>query len=713
MAQQGSKRSSSGWRRRLGRLGSLLAVALLAAACASTPLTSSTRRSSPPTGTDQAPAVAPTTSPSAAGCPNGRTGVTQAMSGRIDGCVRVGDLTPGRYHVRLDGVLMKSSEAAGLAKQGAQRSTVPRIVSLALSPASGTPGTTVTVTGTLASPVSKANSRMNLCWDGCSEGLEYDGVRATWSSPATFHASLVVPDAPWITQDPARVVPLQSGTVPIGVQCLSLQAGCGLQGSEAHAEFHLDVSGSSICTTASACAQLTAAPDRAAPGDIVKITGFAPLSMVIGADQPFVYQLHVAKGVASGPEVRFVTNAKGKGSTVVSRFGHANFTVLAAPSFASLGRVHLDGAAESDTVSPIAADPTNSSRVAWCEPGAIDITATATATPSTTVSTVPATAQLAQAGLVPNPVDTHERAPCVEVALAGGHREAAMAAFSVNPHGTAPPFALLAMVTTDGGRTWQPVPVPKGASETTFGGFRQDASAVQAVFWPASPPSLPASVAQRPLVEVTTDGGLHWSTGRFACPSSGPCVTFAPYRPGNCAMNGAIQPIIVSGDAGGTWTRPAWPQYVQACDPAELVPTGSRSMLLADSGSAYLLLRSSDAGHTWTTVSLPAIPGHPATAAGGAGFNPGQGGLVILPDGSLLAWITRNGATPATSWELLEPTARSWCSARAALGTSGQVRVAPEVLGSRLWWATWPAASDAANAGGIITHEAAWSKVRC
>lgn len=398
MAQQGSKRSSPGWRRHLGRLGSLLAVALLAAACASTPLTSSTRRSSPTRGTDQAPAVAATTSPSAAGCPNGRVGVAQTMSGRIDGCVRVGDLTPGRYHVRLDGVLLKTSEAAGLAKQGAQRSTVPRIVALALSPASGTPGTTVTVTGTLASPVSKASSRITLCWDGCGGGLEYDGVRATWSSPTTFHASLVVPDAPWITQDPARVVPLQSGTVPIGVQCLSLQAGCGLQSSEAHAEFHLDVRASSICTRASACAQLTATPDRAAPGDIVKITGFAPLSSVIGADHPFVYELHVAKGAASGPEVRFVISTKGKGSTVVSRFGHANFTVLAAPSFASLGRFHLDGAAESDAVSPIAADPTHPSRVARCEPGAID--ATDTATLSTTVSTAAATAQLAQAGLV-------------------------------------------------------------------------------------------------------------------------------------------------------------------------------------------------------------------------------------------------------------------------------------------------------------------------
>ena len=143
-------------------------------------------------------------------------------------------------------------------------------------------------------------------------------------------------------------------------------------------------------------------------------------------------------------------------------------------------------------MSPIAADPTHPSRVARCEPGAID--ATDTATLSTTVSTAAATAQLAQAGLVPCPVGTHERAPCVEVALAGGHRGAPMAAFSVNPHGTAPPLALVAMVTTDGGRTWQPVPVPKRASETTFGGFRQNASAPSVL---ANPPDCQRSTAER------------------------------------------------------------------------------------------------------------------------------------------------------------------------------------------------------------------------
>ena len=74
--------------------------------------------------------------------------------------------------------------------------------------------------------------------------------------------------------------------------------------------------------------------------------------------------------------------------------------------FASLGRLHLDGAAESGAVSPIAANPTNPSRVAWCEPGTIDVTATATS--SNTVSTAVATVQLAQAGLVPYPVGTHE-----------------------------------------------------------------------------------------------------------------------------------------------------------------------------------------------------------------------------------------------------------------------------------------------------------------
>lgn len=635
------------------------------------------------------------------------------MSGRVSGCLRVTDLPPGAYHVTLDGVLSRSSYAAGQAKQQATggATAVPKVVSLALSPTSGAPGTAVTVTGRLASAVAKPASHVYLCFDDCRDGLQYEGVPATWASPTEFHASLVVPSAPWIERGPARLEVPKTQGVPIGVQCLSVTQGCGLLASEAHATFHLQVHNAATCAEKSACASLRTSPARAAPGDVVRVRGFAPISSVIGSDHPFVFQLHVARGPASGPEVRFLRNSK-LGSTVVStRFGHAALTVVAAPSFAGLGHLHLEGAAQLDAVSPISANPADPAMVAWCEPGKIDLSTSGTASVSSTISTKTATTSLDRAGLATGN-EPNAPVPCQQVALPAGHPASAMAAFTVNPHGQAPPFALVGMVSTDNGNTWAPVPVPPGASETTFGGFRYQGAAVLAVFGPSrSAVPTPGSV-QAPLVEATTDGGLHWHQEPFSCPASGPCVSLASYQPGNCAMNGSAQPILRSPDAGGSWTSPQWPQSVQACEPAELVPGGTHTVLLVDSSSPYPLLRSTDAGKTWSVIGLPPIPANHSSVAGNGAFGPGQGGVVLLPDGSMLAWVTNGTTTQRTSWNLLLPRGHRWCPAAASLrGSRRQVTTPPLVLGQRLWWGT----VVAVPAGGpsVTAHEVPLSHIRC
>ena len=99
---------------------------------------------------------------------------------------------------------------------------------LSLSPDTGVPGTTVTVSGTLTAPLTQRSDYGELCWDGCPDGLEYQGVDLRWTSPTTFQTTMVVPAAPWLKANPPRVAPLVSGTYSIGIHCLNEVKGCEL-----------------------------------------------------------------------------------------------------------------------------------------------------------------------------------------------------------------------------------------------------------------------------------------------------------------------------------------------------------------------------------------------------------------------------------------------------------------------------------------------------
>lgn len=183
-------RASARLRHWLRLLTPLALVALIAAACASTPRPSAKAAATTTTTTSRArhhrSTPAETTSAAAAGCERGPLGVSrvtlyQTMSGRIEGCLRVGELSPGTYHVRLDGVLLSQGS---ITKAAAAGSGQPKVTSLTLAPRAGAPGTTVTVTGTLAEPLQKPNTHIDLCFDGCRDGLGYSGVQATWTSGA-------------------------------------------------------------------------------------------------------------------------------------------------------------------------------------------------------------------------------------------------------------------------------------------------------------------------------------------------------------------------------------------------------------------------------------------------------------------------------------------------------------------------------------------------
>ena len=129
------------------------------------------------------------------------------MDGRVDGCIQVGALAPGPYTIVLDQVVPERVGTTPTTHPVSAPGPIGAGVHLVLSPSSGAPGTIVTVTGTLRAPATSPPGYVDLCWDGCTDGLRYSGTPASWVSPTTFRTELVVPDAPWLEGDAARVVP--------------------------------------------------------------------------------------------------------------------------------------------------------------------------------------------------------------------------------------------------------------------------------------------------------------------------------------------------------------------------------------------------------------------------------------------------------------------------------------------------------------------------
>ncbi len=609
------------------------------------------------------------------------------MNGAISSCLRVGALAGGTYSVVLNQIpLLKGQAAAAKGLKVPSGSAVGPQVKLSVSPKSGKPGTKVVVTAVLSAPLSRELAHGNLCWDSCRRGLEYSGVNLKWTSPTTFETTMVVPGAPWITVDPVRISPLISGSYPISIQCLGVTKGCGLGGSEGSTSFHLSVPKGSTpwCGTLSNCAFLSTSPGAALPGDVVKVTGYAPLLSVIGSDHPFVFQLKVNPGAPAGSEVKIETksNAKRsiKGSITNLYFGHAQLKVQPPPTFASLGKI-TPTALLTGGLSQVASDPTNPGQIDWCSHGVIKVMGTSG---TKTISTAPVGELLKQLGfgLTGTPGSP---ANCTAVASngTGVTPKVVVAAFSVAPQKYAPPVADVALMTKNKGVTWQPVPVPKGASMDGFGGFRYQGNLLEVLFRRDYSASSASSIYVNPLVEVTSDGGSSWSVQNLYCPMTGPCVTFGLFSNGNCAGLGSSQSVIYSTDNGQSWIQPHWPKIVRTCSESQLVALPNGQELFVESESQYLLRLSSDCGKTWSDICIPPLGG----IQPGYGFGRGGANLLMLPSGSLLVTGQHGNSH---NWELLQPRSTKWCSVSGL--SSGVQRSAiygsVYAAGGKLWWFT-------------------------
>jgi len=455
----------------------------------------------------------------------------------------------------------------------------------------------------------------------------------------------------------------------------------------------------SWCRTISSCAPLAVSPNSALPGEPVRVSGFAPLVSVIGSRLPFLFQIEVHQGLYHGNEVVFAKPASlgnapaSKQKELISLrdviFGHANLKVMAAPSFASLGKFNVIRESSDALSSWISANPEQPERVGYCTAGHITISSPSGITEMPTAG-VPSV--IGGKGLYAYPSNQPPR--CISLALPAGNPSAVLASFAVSPNNQAPPpLAYVALMTTDSGKTWSMVPTPAGASPDSFGGFRYNGTSIEALFsqsgtGPSNPQAYSGGsgpLASTPLVETTSNAGESWSVTHLTCPQSGPCVAFGTGPWGNCAMNGIVQTLLRSNDGGARWSSPVWPVEVQACAPAQLVAVSQSTELLVDSGSPYLLFRSTDSGLKWQVIALPKISG----LGPGQGFGPVGNGLVMipLPAGGLLATGTADQAPPA-SWSLLKAESHSWCQIAKIPSEASDVPVvsAPVVIGQTIWW---------------------------
>src|SRR5438445_331398 len=193
-----------------------------------------------------------------------------ADDGSLRGCFRVGGLDPGRYRLSLTAAVIPRKTAG----------EPPSGVEIHLSPPEGPPGTEVTISGFLPGAAGSGNdpshNSVTVCWDGCPDGLlHFETMR--WAPDGHFTTRLRVPAAPWLKADgPHRP---RAGTYRVGVQCIVARNrppdACGHP--DAEATFRLTRSAPDRCGANGRCARLEADRRAAEPGDVVRLSGFAPL----------------------------------------------------------------------------------------------------------------------------------------------------------------------------------------------------------------------------------------------------------------------------------------------------------------------------------------------------------------------------------------------------------------------------------------------------
>jgi len=678
---------------------SLFVVALLLAGCGVGASTPSLTRSKVVTPTGS---LSPTST-----CASGASFLTQRLDGDLSGCFRVPALGARSLVVAIQTYLLNSLPSTTSVTTTTIHSTAGSQLQLTLRPRHVTPGEHVTVTGHYTgSPAEPRNTNANLCWDGCQSGLVEDGVPIHWTSTSSFRATLLVPDTAWLVsgRSGVGVHELSSGSYQVGVQCLGSISGCALGPADAQTRVQLVAPPPRRCRSVRRCATLKLSPSTATVGDAVQVRGWAPLESIIGV--PFGFQLSVARASAdrSYPDLSFQrVNKSGAFSAVLAP---ASLRVGEGPSWATVGPLGYV-TSSFDGPSPISA-PEGSPRVAWCLPSGLVITGGGS---SVSIPTSGVAGALTGTALAIFGSPTSDPA-CATVLVDPRHAQSVFAGFDTAEDGSAPPVYLAGLFSTDDGARWQRVPVPRGASLESFGGFVESGGSVVALFSPAqefADGHAPLGTSGgRVRTEVTTNGGVSWAASTLGCPTAGPCSTFGPYAMGHCAMNATSLALLVGPRVAATsvrWRYSSWVSTLNSCYTQQLVTTSARDLALLDPSSQYPLLRSSDGGANWTDVVLPSNDG--VNFANGA---PLGTSLLMAPDRSLFTTVTSASGTRQRLLRLY-PGATAWCVVPGVLVDS--TVTAMRVDAGDLLLIQTRVASGAAGSASTTMHAVALSRLGC
>jgi photosystem II stability/assembly factor-like uncharacterized protein len=599
-----------------------------------------------------------------------------------------------------------ASPAPTQAATPAAPTATPQGAWLSVNPASGGPGSQVTLEGYLpGGPVGgskgESGAYANVCWDGCTNGLVYSGVPVTWSNdqPGHFSMQITLPVTAWLGAVGTRE--LSSGDYSIGVQCLGeIVKGCATQEAQISTSFHLDVTS---VASGPQSPYLTLTPGQAAPGTSVQVQGWAPLVQIIG--QPFGYNLAILPAGNSGQPVQVgqiqqKTDGTLNGSFQVPQFlpgtnqaitpgeytvvltafrpamqpgqplqiAPTTFTVTGAATWASLNpQAPLWIAPASSLMDAfVSIDAGDPNHLAYCAQDVIKISSDGGKNWSS-ISSAGVEAAAASIKYSTSAQGNQGAGTCLSVTLDNAHPQSYFATFqTVNPQYGAPPVYYMGFYTVDGGKTWKPVPSPSPQQVERFGGFWTDGKGlVQALFGGEQQDSL--------TVIQTSDGGNTWNPGALVCPSSGPCLRWGPHGGSIGGMGSPLpQTIMHSNDGGKTWLSTGQTVELRMPGPKELVALSDSSAVLIDGGGQYPLQLTQDGGQTWTALSLPELPG-----SEGGGFP--YSGLQMLPDGSLVAQPQQN-----TAWMLLAPGASQWCQVSASAQPKDAVLM--RFSGDTAWW---------------------------
>ena len=573
-----------------------------------------------------------------------------------------------------------------------------------LTPSSGPPGTTVTITGYVAAMHSATTGQRSqarfggdIRFGGLARGLDISANDLHWSTrrPGHFTAAFQVPKTAWLA--PSGAQRLTPGPVTVSVRCLGpIAQGCAVGPAQGQATFTV----TGPVAAAPAHAYLTFSPAHAVPGQEVAVTGWAPLTNIISGLGPFGYELvwgsstmqvatihqNVAgnlfghftvpayvnsQPVATGPVTltllyMFMSNkgAVSKGSGTKSlppevTLAPTPFAVSAGLSWSAVRSAPVRFSARPSSLSVAGSEVTT--------PG-VNGTSLLAGSPSALTS-VPLAGIASQASRLGYPVTGGGTVRVASTHVLASFPQSLFISVDTAPppYGGGPPIFYSPFYSTDGGGSWHPVPIPPGMTFGSFAGYRAVGPREYALWTKGSTTA----------TEFTANGGATWTSGPLVCPTAGPCLLLGPGPTNNPGMGALVIQTV--------WRQNHSHQWVQSTQgniglaPMQLVGLANGDALLIDSERAYPVEMTTNGGRTWQSVALPNPPG--ASAQGGGNV---YQALMMLPGGSLVGSSLSNAGSPV--WNVLSPGASRWRTIPASVLPSDAQGLA--VANGRLWWYT-------------------------